>query len=710
MKATETQLVKFLQGTKQFVIPIYQRTYSWTEKQCEQLWNDIIQVSKNTEATGHFIGSIVYIEKGIYQVSSVPELQIIDGQQRLTTLSLLLAAFGKALDENNDGEDITKNKINNYFLFNSDETGEKRYKLVLTQSDKETLASILDGQEHPKNYSKNIVNNYKFFQDKFTKNNVDLDALYQGIGKLIIVDISLDSNYDNPQLIFESLNSTGLDLSQADLIRNFALMGLDSEKQEEIYNNFWFPMERDFGHAQGSDIFDRFMRDYLTIKMVQIPNKGEVYSSFKDYHKFVKPSIDDLVSDIRYYSKFFTKLIFENEEDTQLNQIISDINKLTEVASPFLLEIYVDYDKKRITKSDMLEIFELVESYVFRRATCEIPTSSLNKTFAHLATEIEKDNYLESAKAILALKDTYKRFPNDIEFRENFMSRNIYNSKIKKYIFNKLENYKRKELVDVDDYTIEHIMPQNRNLSTQWKKDLGEKWFEIQETYLHTIGNLTLTGYNPELSDKPFSEKRDMEGGFADSPIRLNSSLAKLEHWNEDEIIKRSQELAQKALEIWKYPKIDDAILEKYKKNEDEGKNFADDPDDEPDWDDKFAHASREVQQSIENLIAKINKKLDCVIKPNYSSLFMYTKKPIDRKNCFAIISCGKNTSNVIFRINPTIFKDDNAKVRIVSGWHFPKGTERIISLTDENTPQILHYLEHAYSTTLSKAKTHIEL
>ena len=709
MKATETQLVKFLQGTKQFVIPIYQRTYSWTEKQCEQLWNDVIQVSKNTEVTGHFIGSIVYIEKGIYQVSSVPQLQIIDGQQRLTTLSLLLAAFGKALDENNDGKDITKNKINNYFLFNSDETGEKRYKLILTQSDKETLASILDGQELPKNYSKNIVNNYKFFQDKFTKNNVDLDALYQGICKLIVVDISLDSNYDNPQLIFESLNSTGLDLSQADLIRNFVLMGLDNKKQEQIYNNFWFPMERDFGHAQGSDNFDRFMRDYLTIKMGQIPNKSEVYSSFKDYLKSVKQSIDHLVSDIRYYSKFFTKLAFENEEDPQLNQIIHDINTLTDVASPFLLEIYVDYDQKRITKSDILEIFELVENYVFRRATCGIPTSSLNKTFANLASEIDKANYLESARAIFALKDTYRRFPNDIEFRENFMIKNTYNSKNRKYIFNKLENYKRKELVDVDDYTIEHIMPQNKNLSAEWKKDLGEKWFEIHEKYLHTIGNLTLTGYNPELSDKPFLEKRDMVGGFADSPIRLNSSLAKLEHWTEDKILKRSQELAQKALEIWKYPKIDDAILQKYKEINDEEEEFEGDETPKPGWDYKFAHASREVQQNIENLRVKINEKLDCVIEPYSRWLFMYTKKPTERKNLFAIISCGKNTSNVIFRINPTTFKDDN-KIRIVAGWFFPRGTERRISLNDESTPQILHYLEHAYSTTLSEAKTHIEL
>ena len=447
MKATETQLVKFLQGTRQFIIPIYQRTYSWTEKQCEQLWNDIVQVAKNKDIPVHFIGSIVYIEKGLYQVSDVPQLLVIDGQQRLTTLSLLLAAYGKALEGKEDGGEITTKKINNYFLFNSEESGEKRYKLILTQSDKDTLINLLEGKDIPEKYSKNIVNNYKYFQNQIAKNEISLDLLYEGICKLIIVDISLDSSHDKPQLIFESLNSTGLELSQADLIRNYVLMGLEREKQEEIYKNFWYPIEESFGHSGGSEYFDRFMRDYLTIKTGQIPNIRDVYTSFKEYFASANKSVEELISDIHYFSKFFTKLIFEKEQNSQLNQIIHDINTLkVDVAYPFLLEVYVDFDKGQITKDGILEIFSLVESYVFRRAICDVPTNSLNKTFANLASEIEKDKYLESIKAAFSLKDSYRRFPTDKEFRTQFIVKNVYNTtRIRKHLLDKLENKKSDE-------------------------------------------------------------------------------------------------------------------------------------------------------------------------------------------------------------------------------------------------------------------------
>ena len=707
MKATETQLVKFLQGTRQFIIPIYQRTYSWTEKQCEQLWNDIVQVAKNKDIPVHFIGSIVYIEKGLYQVSDVPQLLVIDGQQRLTTLSLLLAAYGKALEGKEDGDEITTKKINNYFLFNSEESGEKRYKLILTQSDKDTLINLLEGKDIPEKYSKNIVNNYKYFQNQIAKNEISLDLLYEGICKLIIVDISLDSSHDKPQLIFESLNSTGLELSQADLIRNYVLMGLEREKQEEIYKNFWYPIEESFGHSGGSEYFDRFMRDYLTIKTGQIPNIRDVYTSFKEYFASANKSVEELISDIHYFSKFFTKLIFEKEQNSQLNQIIHDINTLkVDVAYPFLLEVYVDFDKGQITQNEILEIFSLVESYVFRRAICDVPTNSLNKTFANLASEIEKDKYLESIKAAFSLKDSYRRFPTDTEFRTQFIVKNVYNTtRIRKHLLDKLENHERKERVNVEDYTLEHIMPQNKNLSEEWKNDLGENWAEIHEKHLHTAGNLTLTGYNSELSDKPFLEKRNMEGGFADSPIRLNAELAKLEHWNEDEIIKRGNTLSNKAIQIWKYPQLPQEILEKYTEIEDEDdEDFDEDETPAPQWDDRLERASNEVKQNVNSLISMINEKFECVEEPYSKWLIFYAKKPTERKNMFALIGCGKNTANIMFRINPDSFKDDE-KVRKVAGWFFPRGTERRISITEELLAQIMHYLEHSYSTTQSLIK-----
>lgn len=706
MKAIQSQLFKILDGSKQFRIPIYQRTYSWTEKQCETLWDDIVRVSKNKDIPGHFIGSIVYIERGIYQASDISQLLVIDGQQRLTTLSLLLSAFAKVVEEKGDTKEITKSKIQNSFLFNRDEIGEKQYKLILTQSDKDTLISILEDKELPEKFSKNIVNNYKFFQDKILQSEISLDDLYKGILKLIIVDISLDSNYDNPQLIFESLNSTGLELAQADLIRNFVLMGLEQKQQEKIYENFWYPMEQSFGHAEGSKQFDRFMRDYLTIKTGQIPNIDDVYSSFKEYFISGNKSVEKIVSDIHYFAKFFTKLVFETEQEPKLKQIIRDINTLkVEVAYPFLLEVYVDYDQGKITKDEILDIFSMVESYVFRRAICDIPTNSLNKTFANLPSAIEKDKYIESIKAAFCLKDSYRRFPKDDEFRSQLIVKNVYNTRrIIKHLLDKLENYDRKEHVNVDDYTLEHIMPQNKNLSQEWKNDLGPKWMDIHEMYLHTAGNLTLTGYNSELGDKSFLEKRDMEGGFAHSPIRINSTLSKLEHWNEEEIVKRANSLADMAIKIWRYPSISEEALAKYSIVEEDDDDDDDAESKTPTWDIRLSNASNEVKQNINSLISLITTNFECVIEPKYKWLFVYTKKPTERKYLFSVITCGKNTANIMFRINPNSFKNDK-NIREVVGFFFPRGTERRMSITEELLPQIIHSLEHAHSTTNALAK-----
>ena len=710
MKASEVPLTKFLDGTRQFIIPIYQRTYSWTEKECEQLWNDIVQVAENKETPAHFIGSIVYIEKGLYQVSDVPQLLVIDGQQRLTTMILLLAAFGEALDKQKSDDGITSKKISKYF-FNNEETGDKHYKLILTQSDESTLINLLEKREIPEKFSKNIVDNYNFFKNQIAKNKVDLNTLYEGIRKLIIVDISLDSNYDNPQLIFESLNSTGLELSQADLIRNYVLMGQEREEQNEIYKNYWYPIEESFGHSEGTEYFDRFMRDYLTIKTGTIPNKGDVYASFKEFFVSQDDSIKDLVVDIHYFSKFFTKLFKETDEDSQINRVIHNINSLkVDVAYPFLLEVYVDYDKGIISKEELLEVFLMVESYIFRRAICDIPTNSLNKTFPNLRSEIEKESYLESVKASFNLMKTYRRFPSDEEFRVHFILKNVYNTtRIRKYILDKLENVDRpKERVSVDDYTIEHIMPQNPNLSEQWRTELGDNWKETHEKYLHTIGNLTLTEYNSELSDHSFLEKREMEGGFGESPIKLNRILGTLDKWNEEQILKRANSLADKAMDIWNFPKISQEILSKYSETESDEDDEDDEEQSVPQWDERFDRASNEVKSNVNSLISKITEKFECISEPYSKYLYFYVEKPTERKNMFAMIACGKNTSTMIFRINPDSFKDDE-KIRLVAGWFFPRGTERRMSITEENIPQILHCMEHAHSTTQALAKKRSE-
>jgi uncharacterized protein with ParB-like and HNH nuclease domain len=562
MKATETNLLEFLKQPKQFVIPIYQRTYSWTLMQCQQLWNDIVKLAQDTTVSGHFLGSVVYIENGFYHVTSLPKLLIIDGQQRLTTISLLLKALSQAIESSTEDIAITSKKINNYFLLNQEEDKEDRYKLLLTRNDKATYISLIENTEIPVETSLRVKENFDFFYNQINKGGINLNSLYSGISRLFVVDISLDRERDNPQLIFESLNSTGLELSQADLIRNYILIDLGSKEQDNIYNNYWYPMEQSFGQIGYAEQFDKFIRYYLTIesKTGAIPNIRDVYNSFKNYvQKNSEISIEEVIKNIYHYSKHFVNIAFEKENDQELKKIISNINYLkVDVAYPFLLEVYDDYLKSLINKEDLLEIFELVESYVFRRAICGIPTNSMNKTFASLTRNIDKSNYLDSIKIAFTKMTSYKRFPDNAEFCREILVKDIYNFRNCKYLLGKLENHTRtKELVDIENYTIEHIMPQNPNLSIEWQQDLGENWQEIQAKYLHTIGNLTLTGHNTRLSDRSFKEKQNMKDGFADSPLYLNRTLAKLDIWNEKGINNRAKILADIAVEVWSFPSVD---------------------------------------------------------------------------------------------------------------------------------------------------------
>jgi len=568
MKAAENQLLPFLEGKKQFIIPIYQRTYSWTREQCAQLWSDIVHAATDKEVDGHFVGSIVYIQRGLFQVATVPQLLVIDGQQRLTTLSLLLVALAQAAEKSSTPLNISAEEIYDSYLVNKHGKDEQRYKLLLTQSDKDMLIGLIDHPERVRTMGVTslLAENYLFFEEQIRQNGISLDVLYTGICKLIIVEISLDKDHDNPQLIFESLNSTGMDLSQADLIRNYVLMGLDNEEQTKLYKDYWYPMEQGFHYAEGTDQFDRFMRDYLTVKQGTIPNIDRVYTSFKIYHRSLGGvPIHQIVEDIYRYAGHFVNMALLREGDREIRQVLRDINTLkVDVAYPFLLQVYDDYVNHRLSKTDLIVILKLVESYVFRRVICGVPTNTMNKTFATLAREINKQDYLESVQAAFLLKDSYRRFPRDDEFRAAFVVKDVYNFRNRNYLLRKLENYDQKELVNVESCTIEHILPQNEQLSDDWQRELGPNWKEIQARYLHTIGNLTLTGYNSKLGDRPFKEKRDMDGGFAHSPIRLSRSLAALEHWNKDEIETRAQKLANMTVNIWAIPPLSAEVLLMY--------------------------------------------------------------------------------------------------------------------------------------------------
>ncbi|WRA82749.1 DUF262 and DUF1524 domain-containing protein [Helicobacter pylori] len=568
MDACATTLLGFFEENQnnQFVIPIYQRVYSWEKEQCEQLWDDIIKIGGNDKMNGHFIGSILYVLDG--NTPSSP-LLIIDGQQRLTTITLLFIALRSHLsDEVKILEKFSRKEIENRYLINSNKDGDKKFRLILSESDKDTLLSLIDeNKRNPSELSVKIVENFELFEkwisEWISKNTGKLETIFKGLEKLMIVWIALDKGKDDPQLIFESMNSKGIELTQTDLIRNYIIMETEVENQENFYNQYWKAMEEDF--KQNETLFNRFVRHYLTIKTGKIPNIKKVYEAFKDYQQKEGIEIEDLLKDLQKYCGYFCQIAFKKEADKDLNKALSFLVDLEmDVVYPLLLELYSDYNDGVLSKQDFISIIALTESYLCRRAVCGLGANSLNKIFPSFTKKINKDQYLESIEAhFLLLETTTGKFPKDSEFRDSFITIDFYKFKKNKYFLERLENFDTNEPVDTQKCNIEHIMPQT--LTPEWQKDLGENFEAIHEKYLHTIGNLTLTGYNAKYSNKSFQEKRDMEKGFKQSSLKLNQSLKDLESFGEKEIEKRANDLADWALKIWTYPKLEAETLEEYK-------------------------------------------------------------------------------------------------------------------------------------------------
>ena len=568
MKATEAKLLSFLQKSPQFIIPIYQRTYSWTEKECRQLWDDVVRAGMSDTISVHFIGSIVYVEQGLSQVSHQSPLLVIDGQQRLTTLTLLIEALARAVGDDEPIDGFSALKLREYYLTNRLEKGDRYFKLLLSQTDNDSLKAIIKNTESPQVSSLRVTQNFQLFTELLAERKGAIAIICRGLAKLVVVDIALNREQDNPQLIFESMNSTGKELSQADLIRNYILMGLDPALQTRLYEEFWRPMELDFGQEAYGTQFDGFMRHYLTVRTGEIPREREVYEAFKE-HARTKPvqdaGIEALVKDIRAFASYFCAMALGRENNAALAVAFHDLRELkVDVAYPFLLELYEDYAGGKLNAADFAAAVRLVEAYVFRRAICAIPTNSMNKTFGTFRKALKKDRYLESIKAHFLTLPSYRRFPSDDEFRRDLPSRDLYNFRSRSYWLRRLENHGRKERVPVDEYTIEHILPQNPELSTAWQQALGPDWQRVQQQWLHTLGNLTLTGYNAEYSDRPFTEKRDMAGGFKESPLKLNTGLGQIDAWNEPAIQERAGRLAELALTVWTAPKLDAATLAAY--------------------------------------------------------------------------------------------------------------------------------------------------
>lgn len=568
LQAGETTLNKLLNTSRQFIVPIFQRNYSWQKSQYEQLWFDISRASKFKEKQNHFIGSIVYIDMGT-PAGRPQQLLLIDGQQRLTTISILLCAIKDYVQKFNlETKLINLAKIKNQFLYNSDEIDEDRYKLLLNVQDKETYIKLIDNTIFTVNKpATNIIKCYEFFYERiedFIKQHGQIDEIYAGIFKLSLVSISLDKDSDNPQMIFESMNSTGKDLSQTDLLRNYLLMDLTPEKQTRLYKTYWKPMEELFGediYKNDVNKFDYFIRDFLTLKSDTgyICKINNVYENFKRYYLDNNCEKFAVLKDLFTYAKYYACIDLLQEKDDELKLYWQEFKKLdSHVVYPFLLKLYDDYSRQILIKEDFKKILQVVISYLWRRAICEIPTNSLSKTFATLYQAVDKEDYVNSIIKAFVFKSSYKRFPSDYEVREKLQTKDIYHFRLRKYLLEVLENYYHKEPIDLNtaNYTIEHIMPQNIEHSLSWQQMLGEDWQEVHSLYLHTLGNLTITGYNAEMSNKSFGEKVNGESGFKHSHLKLNESIAQCDVWNKKAIQRRTNILTDIILKIWKYPEF----------------------------------------------------------------------------------------------------------------------------------------------------------
>lgn len=562
MKASEVKLTEFLSKTDtQFVIPIYQRNYDWKIVHCEQLMNDILFAGETRNM--HFIGSIVYIHDGVYS-SDVKELVVIDGQQRITTITLLCIALYHFLKENN--LEWQANKIYKQFIINEFAKDNQRLKLKASENNAEDLKSIINGTLVNEDRFSPIIINYNYFRRQLSLGNVN--TILDGIGMLMFVEISLDRTQDNAQRIFESLNSTGLDLSQADLIRNYILMNLTALQQTMIYEKYWSVIELATRVGLENQL-PAFIRDYLTYKTNTITKESDVYKAFKEQFPYQGiEQLENVLGEITKLSTPYSRLLLPSKEkDDSIRIELQNISMLKLTTSyPFLMKVYDDFLDGVIDKSAFIRILQFIQTFAVRRFILDLPTNSFNKIFMVLYDKIDFSKYEESIYSHILSLGGKARMPKDAEIIATLPDKDIYNTKgkYKEYLFEKLENWHNRELVTIagnDAITIEHIFPQAPN--DEWKIKLSKTEYEaFSNIHLHTIGNLTLSGNNGSLGNKTFEQKKTMnnnggEQGYVYSRLWLNLYLKTIEHWNIDTYKERTDILIQRFLQIWELPEIE---------------------------------------------------------------------------------------------------------------------------------------------------------
>lgn len=561
MQAGADKLINLLRATPQFVIPIFQRPYAWTEAQLATLWKDVLETGSPGGKPTHFLGSVVHVDDKPGLIVRPSANLVIDGQQRMTSVMLLIEAVARSIGDGEPVPGLTDLALKSYYLLNMPERGERRFKLLLSRQDDQSLRAILDRLPQPSDPSEAVERNFEWFRARLRANPSLAVPLWRGIERLMVVEVKLERQVDDPQLIFESMNSTGLGLSQADLIRNFVLMRLEPERQTRLYNGYWRPMEGEFGQNELWR-FDRFMRHFLTLRTGTLNKDDQVYAAFKTY-ALSNDSVDTetICADLRACATAYLRFACLRERDPKLLEAFSDLAELgMEPAHPLLLALCLAEAEGTLPTAAFVSVCRVVESLLFRRAVCGIPTNSLTRFFSTVTAQVGdgRVNRSDCDAVVAALVKDYgaQRFPSDEDMKKPVLQDDVYHRRVIGFWLRRLENYKSKEKSVLDRCTIEHVMPQNPEVSCEWRKELGPEWERIYRDLLHTIGNLTLTGYNSEYRDSPFSVKRDMENGFASSRLRLNSAIGRCERWDEATMLGRARKILATTLQIWPRPQV----------------------------------------------------------------------------------------------------------------------------------------------------------
>ena len=565
MRTSETLLLDFIRQSPQFRIPVNQRRFAWTQRECRQLWEDIL----DADVREHFLGPVMYLAVIDPLNANWSPYLVYDGQQRLTTVSLILEVLARQLKDDAAPDGFEPAQIRNDYLLNAYRKGDHQYRLLLKPGDSETLLALIHDRPRPASPSPRILEAFAFFEKRIAQLGPDVSALCAGLCKLRIVAFDLKEGEDNPHRIFETMNACGRDLTCADMIGNFILMPLDRERQERLYADHLRPIECGFERHGSNEHFDAFIRHCLTLRTGEVPKQGEEYAVFRTHarsRRVQDAGPETLASDLRTCADHYRAIVLGEEPDAELAQAFGELVRLDiKPVWPFLLHLYGDYAGGRLSGHDLIALTRLVTAYAMRRAVCGYKPAAPSPVFARAPQTIKPDRYVESVRAwFLNLPEGFA-FPSDDAFRAELTTRNMYRFKHRDAVLERLENHGRKETVPLSSYTVEHIMPQGERLPEAWKAELGPDWAQVWHTWRHTLGNLTCTAFNSEMGNRSFPEKRDAERGFRNSPLRLNADLRQVERWDGDAIRARGARLADLAVKIWRRPVLTDRVLTSYK-------------------------------------------------------------------------------------------------------------------------------------------------